>query len=175
MKMIGLFALISLFITSVAWGEAVTYDKKCTAVVRGQAAQFIFPLPNRQTWTWNMKETTDNYQEYSWDISLAGPESSSTYNFGLYLFKFANSKEVTGSIDQLIADAQTSVWDQSSSVRKDLIVESTIENQKLVITVSDKKTFSELFSQNPTIAYCRVNTPYQDINFVSRTRIEFKK
>jgi hypothetical protein len=175
MRIISFFTFVSLFIVSFAWGQETAYNQKCTGIVRGEAAEFIFPLPNKQTWKWNMKETVDNYQEYTWEISLAGAESSCKYNFGIYLFKFPNSKEVTGNISELLSDAQTSVWDESLSVRQALIVQSTVQDQKLILKVSDKKTFSELFSQKPTIAHCRVSTPYEDINFVGETQLEFRK
>lgn len=175
MRIIGRLTFVLLFLSGFAWGQQATYDKKCTAIVQGQTAQFIFPLPKRQAWTWNMKKTADNYQEYTWEIALEGSTATRKYNFGVYLFKFPNSQEITGSVNQLMSDAQTSVWDQSSSLRDDLIIQSNIDDQKLVLKISDKKTFSELFSEKPTIAHCRVSTPYKDIDFVSETQIEFNK
>ncbi len=175
MKIIGLITFFVLTISNLTWAQSANNDNKCTAIVRGETAEFLFPLPNRQTWTWNRKETEDNNQEYSWDISLTETDPKGTYNFGVYLFKYPNSQEVTGSVDKLISYAQTSVWDQSLSLRKDLIVQSTVQDQKLILKVSDKKTFSELFSQKPTIAHCRVRTPYEDLNFVGESQIEFKK
>ncbi len=157
-----------------AWAQSADNDTKCTAIVRGDTAEFSFQLPNRETWTWNRSETEDNYQEYTWEISLTGKEDKSTYNFGVYLFKYPQSKEVKGSIDKLIYKAQTSVWDQSLSTRDDLNIESYVQSGKLILKVSNKKTFSELFSQRPTIAHCRANTPYADANYVSQTQIEFK-
>ena len=175
MKIIGLLTLFVITLTSLVWAQPADYERKCTAIVRGQTSEFSFPLPKRQTWNWNMKETNDNSQEYTWEISLSGTDSKSMYNFGVYLFKYPNSQEVTGSVDKLISAGQTSVWDQSSSLREDLTVQSIVKDQKLILKVSDKKTFSELFSQKPTIAHCLVRTPYEDLNFVGESQIEFKK
>src|ERR1700690_3339050 len=90
----------------------------------------------------------------------------------VYLFKFPGAQERIGNFNQLVADAQASVWDQSLRIREDLIIQPKIEDEKLILVISDKKTFSELFSQDPTIANCRVRTPYNDINYVSKTRIK---
>jgi len=176
MRIIGLFMVLSFFVSGFAWGqETADYDKKCTAVVQGQRAQFSFSLPERQLWEWNLKETEDNKLEYTWEISLTGTDSKGKYNFGVYLFKYPHSQEVRGDIDRLISDAQTSVWDQSLSIRDDLTIKSTIQDKKLLLNVTDSKTFAELFSQKPTIAHCRVSTPYPEINYISETQIEFKK
>ncbi len=175
MRIFGLFIFIPLFVSSFARGQKTAYHRQCTAIVQGQTAEFIFPLPIKQTWTWNMKETKDNSQEYTWEIALTGPDSKSTYNFGIYLFKYPKSQEVTGGIQKLISAAQTSVLDKQLKFREDLIVQSTVQGQKLILKVSDKKTFSELFSQKPTIAHCRVITPYKDINYASQTEIYFNK
>jgi hypothetical protein len=176
MRIIGLFIFLSLVASGFAGGqETADYEKKCISSVQGQTAQFSFSLPKRQIWTWNMKETEDNNLEYTWEISLTGVDSKSTYNFGVYLFKYPHSQEVNGSIDKLISAGQTSVWDQSLSIRGDMIIRSTVQNHTLILSISDKKTFSELFSQKPTIAHCRVRTPYPDINYLGDTQIEFRK
>ena len=172
MRIIGLLTLCLFLLTSFAWGQQATFDKECTAIVQGHTALFTFILPRRQTWTWNMKETPDNYQEYSWEITLEGGTATPKYKFGVYIFKFPSAQEEKGSINQLIADTQTSVWDQSLRIREDLIIQSNVEDNKLILRISDKKTFSELFSQKPMIAHYRVRTPYTDINYVGKTQIE---
>ena len=48
MRIIGRLTFVLLFLSGFAWGQQATYDKKCTAIVQGQTAQFIFPLPKRQ-------------------------------------------------------------------------------------------------------------------------------
>ena len=175
MRTIGLLTLGLLLLTSYAWGQQAIYNKECTAIVQGQTAQFTFPLPEKQTWTWNMKETANNDEEYAWEITLEGDTATPKYNFGVYLFKFPSAQEAKGSMNQLIANTQTSVWDQLLRIREDLIIQSNVEDHKLILRISDKKTFSELFSQKPVIAHCRVRTPYTDINYFSKTQIEFNK
>ena len=172
MRTIGLLTFGLLLVSSFGWGQQALYENKCIAIVQGQTAQFIFDLPKKKTWIWNMKETADNSQEYTWEFALDGSTAAGKYSFGVYLFKFPGAQERIGNFNQLVADAQASVWDQSLRIREDLIIQPKIEDEKLILVISDKKTFSELFSQDPTIANCRVRTPYNDINYVSKTRIK---
>ena len=121
-----------------------------------------------------MKETSDNSLEYAWEISLGGTERSGRDKFGVYLFKYPHAREITGSIAKLIATAQTSVWDESSHLRWDLPVRSTIEGHKLVLRVADKKIFDALFYQKQRIVHCRFRTPYEEFNYAGESRIEFR-
>jgi hypothetical protein len=175
MRAICILTLSLLLSSGFAWGQQAAYDKECTAIVQGQTAKFIFQLPEKQTWTWNMKETDDNSLEYKWEIGLEGGAAAGTYNFGVYLFKYPGAREATGGITQLLSACQTSVWDESLRIRKDLIIQSAVEGRRLVISISDNKTFAGLFSQKPAAAYCRVRTPYDDINYQNKVRIDLTK
>jgi hypothetical protein len=173
-RIICYVTLVLFLLFNSAWGKPADCEKECTAYVHGQTAEFIFSLPEKQLWTWNKKETPDNLLEYTWNISLVGNDSKGTYDFGIYLFKYPNSEEVTGSIVDLISYAQTSAWDQGNR-RDDLIIKSTIQDHKLIIRVTDKKTFSKLFHQKPTIAHCRVRTPYPELDCAGNAQIDFTK
>ena len=179
MRIAGRLTLVLFLFYTAAWGEEATYEEKCTAIVLSSinTAQFTFPLPARQVWTWKMKATEDNYLEYAWQVVLGDGTGTgkSDLSFGVYLYKFPGSEETTGSIKQLLFEAQTSVWAKSGDLRQDLAIHSCIEGRKLILRITDKKTFSELFSQKPTTAYCEVATPYKDSNSVSKTPIIFMK
>jgi hypothetical protein len=173
-KKIAFLTFVFFALSGFAWGQSEIYDKKCTAIVQGQTAQFIFPLPEKKNWTWNKKETSQNVMEYSWQISLHRSEMPANYDFGIYHFKF-HTDEATGSIKELIEVSQISVWDESHKIQENLIIEASVENERIIIKVLDKETFVKLFSSNPTIADCQVLTPYKELNFKSTAWIEFNK
>ncbi len=174
MRAIGIICLFVFMLPNHVSAQSTENEHIFTAIVRGSAAEFAFSLPEQETWTWNRKETEDNYLEYAWQVSLTGNDLKGTYNFGVYLFKYPHSNEISGSIDELIYRAQASIFDKSLNVRDDLSIKSFIQDKKLIIKISDKKTFSELFLQHPTIAHCRVRTPYANANYVRQIQIEFK-
>jgi hypothetical protein len=175
LRTVGLIALALMAFYGSAFGEQST-SRICTAVVKDHTAQFAFPLPERQAWTWYMNATPNNDLEYVWEIILGDGIGTNKYNFGVYLYKYPGSQESTGSINQLLSIAQSSVWDNKSSrVREDLKVQSSIEGRKLIIRVSDKETSSELFSQRPTNFNCRVATPYEGANYQSGIPLVFSK
>jgi len=182
MKSIALIILVSISLCSIATAQPPTYDKKCTAIVNGQTAQVTFPLPKGQTLTWDMADTSDDAMEYSWEVCLEQEGMPCKYNFGVLHFKFGRSEE-KGLIRELIFISQKSVWDKTNTVRQDLTIEADIEHDNLIdtepahliIKITDKKTFAELFSNNPTVAHCTVKTPYRDINFKSKTQIKYNK
>jgi tetratricopeptide (TPR) repeat protein len=154
----------------------VRNDKECRAVIQGQKAQFIFPLPGMEEFTWHRSQTQDNALEYAWEVSLEGLHPKYNFNFGIYLFKFPGRKEKTGGLVKLISKAQASVWDRATTnVREDLPIERLIDGNKLLILVSNSATFEALFAHKPTIAHCRVHTPYKQLNFETSTRIEYLK
>ncbi len=176
MRTIRLLFLAMIVFCSTALGEQPATEMNCSAVIRGNTAQFTFPLPERQVWSWYRKETSDNDLEYAWEVILGGSKGTGKYSFGVYLFKYPGSQEARGSINQFLLRAQSSVWDNSSSrIRNDLIIRSSIEGRNLVIKVSDKKTFSELFAQRPSIANCRVVTPYEGASYRSGIPLEYKR
>jgi len=185
LRSLSLFTLLSIASASIAWAQPTTGTPTCRAVVEGQTAQFIFPLPKRQPLTWNRGDTWDNVLEYLWQISLEAAGASDIYEFGIYLFKFPGSAETVGSPQNLLAAAQASVWERSlsapgaeygaASVRSDLVIQPFIDGDKLIVRVADRSTFAALFSHNPNTAHCKVRTPYEELNFDAVTPIQFVK
>jgi hypothetical protein len=185
MRTLTLLTLLSIGPGSVAWAQPTTAAPRCGAVVTGQSAQFIFPVPKRQLLMWNRDDTLDNTLEYFWQISLEASGATEIYEFGIHLFKFPGSAEKVSSPQNLLAAAQASVWERSlsapgaeygaASVRSDLVIQPLIDRDKLIIRVADKRTFTVLFSHKPKTAHCKVRTPYEELNFETVTRIDFLK
>jgi hypothetical protein len=185
LRSLTLFALLSIGSASIAWAEPTTGTPTCSAIVKGQTAQFIFPLPKRQPLTWNRGDTGDNVLEYLWQVSLEAAGASDIYEFGIYLFKFPGSVEAVGSPQNLLAAAQASVWERSLSapgaeygaarIRSDLVIQPLIDGDKLIVRVADRNTFAALFSHKPNTAHCKVRTPYEELNFEAVTPIQFVK
>ncbi|HUO78009.1 MAG TPA: hypothetical protein VMU21_10595 [Thermodesulfovibrionales bacterium] len=174
MKTIGLVILISLSLCNVGAAQAPAYEKKCTAVVNGETAQFSFPIPQGQTLTWDMNETSDDVMEYSWELCLERSDIQCKYRFGVLHFKFDRS-EKKGNIRELISSSQKSVWDASNWVQTEMKIDATIEHDNLIIRITDQKTFAEIFASNPKMARCKVKTPYKDLNYESKTGIKYNK
>ena len=174
MKTIGLVILISLSLSSIGSAQSPVYEKECTAIVSGQTAQFSFPIPQGQTLTWDMNETSEDAMEYSWEVCLESADTVCKYSFGVMHFKFCQS-ETKGNITELISKSQKSVWDESNRVNTDMRLDAAVEENKLIIRIVDHKTFAELFSGHPTIARCKVKTPYKDLNFGSKTPINYNE
>jgi hypothetical protein len=176
---ISAFIMLLLMYASIAAAQSFKYEKNCTATVEGQTAQFSFPMLKSKTLIWDMDDTSENAMEYSWEICLEGAKNSCKIRFGVYHFKCLlcdNSQpDKKGTIGELNSISQKSVWNEENWVQTDMKVDSEIENDNLVIRITDQKTFSQLFSNKPIIARCTVKTPYRELNFESKTEIKYKQ
>jgi hypothetical protein len=176
---INVVIMLLILYTSTAAAQSLEYNKNCTATVDGQTAQFNFPMLKGKTLTWDLNDTSENAMEYSWEICLERANSNCKFRFGVYHFKCLlcdNSQpNKKGTINDLLSITQKSVWNDANWVQTDLKVDAEIENDNLVIRITDQKTFSQLFSDNPTIARCTVKTPYRDLNFESNAAIKYKE
>lgn len=171
-------ALIIICTLSIFPADGAIAQKRiiCRAVVDGQNAKFIFPLPDRSEFTWYQTKTKDDYQEYTWQVSLEGTNPQFKYNFGVYLYKYLGSREETGSLKKLFSRAQFSVWEmRSRKMRLDLPIDVYVKNQNITILVSNGATFKALFANKPTVAHFMVQTPYEQVNFETSSKIEYLK
>lgn len=173
MKITAVILLLLLHASTVA-ALSFEYEKKCSASVDGQTAQFSFPTPKGKPLSWNMKETNEMSMEYSWELCVERVDTVCNYRFGVLHFKFSSSEE-RGSIAELLSHSQKSVWDRDDRVQIDMKIDAEIEHDNLVIRITDRKTFSQLFSDKPTIARCKVKTPYENLNFESKTEIKYNE
>ena len=167
--------LFVITITSILSNVSVAQNNaQCRAIVQDRKVKFTFPLPDNKEFKWNQTRSDDNYPEYVWNISLEGSNPQYKFEFGIYLYKFPRATEKTGSLRELLSEAQFSVWDlKTSKVRDDLVIEVRIQDGKLSILVTDGVTFKELFSNKPIKAHFRVHTPYNRLNLESTTPIEY--
>ncbi|MEW6586621.1 MAG: hypothetical protein AB1442_13570 [Nitrospirota bacterium] len=176
---ISVVIMFLLLYTSTASAQSSEYEKNCTATVYGQTAQFSFLALKGKTLSWDMNETSENAMEYSWEICLERAKTVCKFRFGVYHFKCLlcnNSQpDKKGTISDLLSITQKSVWNDANWVQTDMKVDAEIENDNLVIRITDQKTFSQLFSDNPTIAHFTVKTPYKDLNFETKTEIKYKQ
>lgn len=179
MKAIGLVIMISIFLCSTGSAQSPEYEKKCTATVDGQTAQFNFPVPKDETLAWDMNDTSENALEYSWEICLEQTKTSCKFTFGVYHFKCLlcdNSQpDKKGTISDLLSIFQKSVWNDANSVQTEMKVDAEIEHDSLIIRITEQKTFAGLFSNHPTFARCKVKTPYRNLNFQTDTQIKYNE
>jgi len=172
MKICVVLVILALSI-GIGWGQAnATEDMGCKALVKSNAIEFSFPVPNKEIFEWCQDKTTDNYLEYVWQVALEGVEPKYNYQFGIYLFKFPGSKQRKGDLKKLISQAQVSVWElKTGSVRQDMKIQAVIKSDRLIIRVTDKATISALMANKPTIAHFNVYTPYKELNLVTSTTL----
>lgn len=154
-------------------------DKYCYAIVQGNKAAFVFPIMDNEHWTWFSKETKDNELEYSWEVSLHGEQHS--FNFGVYLFKYTGQDQKNGTLPQLLTEAQWSVFDQqvtpdggsTSKMFENMKINSKVIDGGIVVSISDKETFNQIFAINPKIAHFSIRTPF-DVPFTCDAPIEYR-
>jgi hypothetical protein len=153
--------------------------KYCHAIVQDHKAAFVFPITGDEHWTWYNKETKDNALEYSWELELRGEQNS--FNFGVYLFKFPGKQEETGSLEQLLKEAQWSVFDQkptpnggtTATILEDLRITSRLIDGGVVVGITDKETFNRIFAIHPKVAHFVMRTP-SDVPFKCDATIEYQ-
>ncbi|MGA7827547.1 MAG: hypothetical protein WCA04_07810 [Geobacteraceae bacterium] len=129
------------------------------AIIRPNVLEFIFPIPNKDTFEWYQDNTPDNDLEYAWQIRLEGTEKRSDYEFGVYLFKYPGSKPAKGNFTKLISRAQVSIWDQNGNQNKEMKISALVENSRLIIRVTDKRTIGALMANHPKTVYFTVRAP----------------
>lgn len=167
--------LLALFWVAISGTSALagghagsTETENCYAVVQDEKAAFIFPVIEDEKWTWFRKETTENKLEYSWEVLLSGSKQS--FKFGVFLFKDAAEKEKSGTLTQLISEAQWTVFDyviapngeSNSKMLEDMKIVAKVIDGGVVVAIADKKTLSKTFSNHPEKAQFVVRTPYDE-------------
>lgn len=172
--------LLIAFSTGVHAAESPSAQSQyCHAIVQDNKAAFVFPIIDNVEWSWFKKETKDNDLEYSWEVLLPGNKQS--MKFGVFLFKFPGEKEKTGTLKQLINEAQWSVLDQKSApnggttskMLEDMKVSARIIDDGVVVGITDKATFERAFSSHPEKAQFLIRTPF-DSPFSCDASIEYK-
>lgn len=152
--------------------------QQCYASVRDYKAFFVFPKENKRQWTWYRNIIKDDHMEYSWEISLH--KNNSTFNFGVYLFKFPGKTQQEGSLEELLKHAQYSVFkkpndsNKTLGVMEDLKIHAFVKDGSIIVGVKDRNTFNILIENKPTRAFFRKIEDGKTV-FSCDTKIEFLK
>jgi hypothetical protein len=141
-------------------------------IIRPNILEFSFLISDKDTFEWYQDKTPDNDLEYAWQIRLEGTETRSNYEFGVYLFKYPSSKPTKGDFKKLISRSQVSVWDQNGNQNKDMKIMALVENNRLIIRVTDKGTIAALMANDPKTVYFTIRSPY---NFTTKRMLVDKK
>ena len=126
-------------------------DKGFEATVTPKEARFVLPAPQRKAFAWRQPATADNAQEYRMDVTLKN--EGREYHFGFYLWKRPGAQPQSGSLSELIAAGQQSLFVRSqvrmNTVIRDAGVSVRVEEQSIVIAVRGKDNIARLFSGRP--------------------------
>jgi hypothetical protein len=150
-------------------GPAVLFAQgaRTTGTVTPRLAEFKIPLeqPASATWNWNRADTPDNAGEYSWQVAV--PNCAGRYSFGFYLYKFPGSKPAHGNLEAMIKAGQASVFKEDaksgSGELKNARVNVLIENDRIVLRITDAKLIQMIFAGHPDSA--TINTREIGSNF----------
>ncbi|MFN7998766.1 MAG: hypothetical protein U0Q18_34400 [Bryobacteraceae bacterium] len=151
-------------------------DAKVIGAVAPNLAEFIIPLeqPASATWNWNRAETPDNGGEYIWQVSV--PNSSGRYSFGFYLYKFPGSKPARGSLQGLLKAGQASVFMEDDQGHSDLVQNAKLsvsaEDDRIVLRIRDAEWIRTIFGKRPETA--TINTRAIGANF-EVVKIQYQK
>lgn len=177
---IYLFSLLTapVFASDIKDKSSSNSHSLCVAYAQGNVALFYFPTVDNSKWVWFQNNTKDNALEYSWEILITS--SNKSYKFGSFLFKYPGKQQKDGSLQKLLWDAQTSVFESvlkpnggtSDSLRDDLKISAEIIRDGVVIRIDDSNTFNTILKDKPKTAYFTVKNPAQN-DFKCETAIDY--
>jgi len=179
-RVIAFLSLIGLVTAAQADdNRSTTQPQYCHAFVRDNKAAFVFPITEDEKWVWFKKETKDNELEYSWEVLVPGEKQSLI--FGAFLFKYPGQKEKSGTLKQLIDEAQWTVFDQraipnggtTSEMLEDLKIVVKILDGSVVVGITNKATFDRAFANHPKTAHFVMRTTI-DAPFTCDASIEYR-
>ena len=150
--------IIFLFITALAFTQSAD---QFSATVSKSEAVFVLPVDTRDKWTWQRADTRPNAQEYRMDVTLKNEDKE--YTFGFYLWRRANARSGSGSLKDLIAAGQKSLFERGESRLMTIIhgadVKVKIKDKRLEISVHSGDDLKRLFSGHPTEATFKIKYP----------------
>lgn len=143
--------LALLVLLTGACGQSSGFRDPYTAVVGPVRARFTFPLPERDTWSWDQPVTEARSQEYQWEVEVTN--AGETFVFGYSHFKQPNPRPQEGDLWSLIGHGQASVW-RKTSEGSSLFTEASVQVRpegadRLVVWIDDSWTRAQLFGENP--------------------------
>ena len=147
-----------------------------SAIVTESNATFTLPVEAKKSWSWLRPETSDNQQEYRMDVTVKN--EGKEYAFGFYLWKRSRSTPGSGSLNDLISRGQKSLFERSESRLMTRVSEAVVKvtaraNDRIEISLSNKKDLKRLFSSRPTEVVFKIKYPDQPV--VSQTtKVEYR-
>src|SRR5262249_50057554 len=137
----------------------VDLSARNSAVVLPERTEFIFAPAPRQTWEWSLPGAGE--AEYAWGGRVV--RDGGGHELGAYLFTRRDRSPRRGSLAQLIAECQASVWAVTKEGGK-LITDCQVsvdERERVHIVVTEPTLIQKIFAQQPA-----------KVSFVIKTRHE---
>lgn len=152
--------LLAIFAITVAATPQLD-QSQFSAVVKKDEAIFSLPLPERDRWVWQRKQTKPNAQEYRMDVTIKNDDQE--YTFGYYLWKREGSGQESGDFASLIAAGQKSLFERTEARRmtivRDANVKVRVKDKSLMIQLRDKDEVKRIFSSRPVEAMFKIKLP----------------
>jgi len=143
---------------------------KPTGTVTATSAEFRIPLqrPANEVWTWNRADTPDNANEYTWTVTARS--GTAQYSFGFFLYKFPDSRETSGQIQELLKAGQSSVFKEDAEGRGEMLpdakVKVTVEGEAILVRITDPSLVRLIFRDHPETVAIHSRTPTADYETV---------
>jgi uncharacterized caspase-like protein len=121
------------------------------AEVTQSRARFIMPIYPRAVWDWNRPSTPLNGSDYLFTAEVEN--GGARYEFGYYHYKYTTASG-SGGFRALMRAGQRSVFrvDGTTGSLMKADVDVTLEDNRVIIEVTDRATWHLLFGQHPTEA-----------------------
>ena len=113
--------------TTAATSDGASYR----AIANPARASFWFPKPEPRTWYWHNPDVPGNNQEFGWTVTVVNGGSS--FEFGFFLYKFADSVPATGDLSALLGAGQMSVFAEDGRVLPEARVDVSIQEEGLLL------------------------------------------
>jgi hypothetical protein len=121
-------------------------------------------VPHKDRWSWRLPGTRDNQMEYRMDVTVKN--DGREYTFGFYLWKRGGTSTGSGSLNDLLATGQKSLFERNEprrmSVIRDADVKVKTKGDALIISLRDKDDLKRLFSSKPTEVIFKLKVPGED-------------
>jgi hypothetical protein len=134
-----------------------------SAQVTSDKALFIIPVDARPEWHWRNTTTPANACEYQWAVAV---HNNTDYEFGCYLFKWADSEPRQGDFDTLISEAQKTVWENNKTegrVMNGVFVDVLPCHDRIIITIKGRDNIVKLFSNHPAQVTFKIKLPGKEL------------
>lgn len=133
-------------------------------VVTPSSATFQIPIKHKGMWRWNVHGGERERREYQWTLRI--DQRGSTYAFGFSLFSRKDDSVKVGTLQQLLQDGQSNVWqirDSGGRVVRGAEVETRVTSSGLELRITQPSTVKQLFSTRPKTATAEIRVPGQQL------------